>query len=905
MATASEKAKEWLKSQWYSEWQIADASAKIKSQQSQWASRSDIINDIRSNTSSYTWGNAMYGSSSSSSWSSSSWLTSKSNNTNSSAWDIYWDVNGNRTWATPMDFSNTSWTIDESTLSFGKNAHAKQASDSSYLTNRNNNIASYLYNQKITDEEWISKYLSKFSDFTDAEDGEQKNTIWAIKARLWEISKEKWDNWLTGKDDWVTWVDTWSINEWEGKAWYYLDGDGNYYKIYGYDELSEQDKALADRMSETQKKELSNKWAQGMQDDVKTVLDAKRDEEQLKAVQDIKEKLHDNSMEQFAIQTEQTIRNAEESYNNLKQNWQYLGNLGMPWTSSTKIQAIGDCITEAKTQLWELKKLLALQEDAKNLEWKWQVLNYTQQLDNLAYDLRWKVGDELTWLLSKFTAAELEWKLDTIDGITAFKRELLDDLDANLSGLTSASLSQMQYINQEYQKIADKAYEYAQNANTVNKDMSAVKWYYVDGNGNPILDNMGKVIKIQNWDWMEPVFDKETWRLITFTYDENGNRTANVEQLWDNTTSNPPIYSWMSGLSSSTWWMRTERNNNPTAMITDVAKSLWGVEGVDYVQWDSWTNSEWKTYYTAKLLGDPIETTIKLLDRAASTGRWAFYTKWGKQRWTHTAMSDAAWLALSPEEKKNTVLKMLQREWGSIDNMQYYLDQNQSNLWWNKFNNRLIDLFKKDQITEAERKEIKEDFWMNMAQFWDAKEAWLAQQAGETDTYWKIKNIRDAIWYLATNYPWRWKLLTASWKWILWKIGVVEEAMKMNPELATYVKKVDFLLKNLTEKEFLDMKQKWATFGAMSNAEWDIIQQAATDLDAYQSEEEFMDTLVTIYNQYADDAVKAKDINALRSLYSTTPQTQTTVNDTVALPSQQETSGNTVWWYTSYSRRKK
>ena len=80
-------------------------------------------------------------------------------------------------------------------------------------------------------------------------------------------------------------------------------------------------------MSEEQKKELSNKRAQGMQDQVKYYLDSKRDENQLTERQNIKEELHKNDMEQFAIQTEQTIRNAEESYNNLKQNWQYLGNL--------------------------------------------------------------------------------------------------------------------------------------------------------------------------------------------------------------------------------------------------------------------------------------------------------------------------------------------------------------------------------------------------------------------------------------------------------------------------------------------------------------------------------------------------------------------------------------------------
>ena len=62
-------------------------------------------------------------------------------------------------------------------------------------------------------------------------------------------------------------------------------------------------------------------------------------------------------------------------------------------------------------------------------------------------------------------------------------------IDNNLSGLTSASLTQMQWINQQYQDVANKMYDYAQNANKVNSEMSAVKGYYVDGNGNAILND--------------------------------------------------------------------------------------------------------------------------------------------------------------------------------------------------------------------------------------------------------------------------------------------------------------------------------------------------------------------------------------------------------------------------------
>lgn len=48
--------------------------------------------------------------------------------------------------------------------------------------------------------------------------------------------------------------------------------------------------------------------------------------------------------------------------------------------------------------------------------------------------------------------------------------------------------------------------------------------------------------------------------------------------------------------------MRTDRNSNPTAMTTDVAKTGGLVLGKDYVQGDPFIGGDGKTYYTAKLL---------------------------------------------------------------------------------------------------------------------------------------------------------------------------------------------------------------------------------------------------------------------------------------------------------------
>jgi hypothetical protein len=110
--------------------------------------------------------------------------------------------------------------------------------------------------------------------------------------------------------------------------------------------------------------------------------------------------------------------------------------------------------------------------------------------------------------------------------------------------------------------------------------------------------------------------------------------------------------------------MRTDRNNNPTAMTTDVAKSLGLQQGVDYVQGDPFKSGN-STLYTAKLLGDPVQTTIKALDNAASTGKGAFQTATGKSRWSYINMSDKQWLSMTPEQKAQTVAKMYSQEGGS------------------------------------------------------------------------------------------------------------------------------------------------------------------------------------------------------------------------------------------------
>jgi surface antigen len=73
--------------------------------------------------------------------------------------------------------------------------------------------------------------------------------------------------------------------------------------------------------------------------------------------------------------------------------------------------------------------------------------------------------------------------------------------------------------------------EYQKNANIVNTDMSQVRWFYVDGNGNAIVWANGQPVPVPAQSPMPPVFDKDSGQLISFWLDANGNITANVQQV--------------------------------------------------------------------------------------------------------------------------------------------------------------------------------------------------------------------------------------------------------------------------------------------------------------------------------------------------------------------------------------
>lgn len=104
---------------------------------------------------------------------------------------------------------------------------------------------------------------------------------------------------------------------------------------------------------------------------------------------------------------------------------------------------------------------------------------------------------------------------------------------------------------------------------------------------------------------------------------------------------------------------RTDVHNNPTALITDLAKEAGLKEGIDYTVGKPFTTSSGNQLFTANLLGDSIAQTIKIIDAVG------FTTSSGKPRWSYIDPStNEQWKNMTTEQKAAFIAEMKKFEDG-------------------------------------------------------------------------------------------------------------------------------------------------------------------------------------------------------------------------------------------------
>lgn len=306
-------------------------------------------------------------------------------------------------------------------------------------------------------------------------------------------------------------------------------------------------------------------------------------------------------------------------------------------------------------------------------------------------------------------------------------------------------------------------------------------------------------------------------------------KKENLELDWwkaKNTTSSSSDTS-----SSQDWRMRTERNNNPTAMTTDYAKMMWLELWVDYEIWDSFIWEDWRTYYTAKFLWDPVETAIKAFDRWAANN--VFANEWWVLWHWHLWISNQKWLSMTDKEKREVIDKILQKEWGKMDNMSYYLN-NTDNDEKVTYNPAWEDMLRQIatwqvKLNSATAKSYAEMMWTDVRWLWKMVEAYQADQLANWKAAWKdLLNIMAELQILFED-KWLddWQFDTNAWQSLWW--GAIW-------------RKHDQLKEQLKLNKVTEARDKWATFWQMTEYEWKVLENAATSLNILkQDDKEYTD----------------------------------------------------------------
>ena len=414
--------------------------------------------------------------------------------------------------------------------------------------------------------------------------------------------------------------------------------------------------------------------------------------------------------------------------------------------------------------------------------------------------------------------------------------QLLKSIDEKLAMNkdASASISIMDDITTEMEKQKNRLKNLQKEANTVFKwDASqAIVNAYINNKTQEIQNNLS----ILEWRYNSALTIYKT-------------AVSHAEWAADHELKRQSLeldyykeLNWATTSDSTTTQNYTiaERNNNPLNMTVDFMKIMWAELWVDYEIWaDSFVNSNWGRQYYAKLIWDPVETTIRILDRAVANGMNPFT----KTSWSYIEaiwMNKDKWNSMSYEEKAKYINDVwLPREGWKMDNMAYYVNQK----WWgtsyNPASANLYDKYLSWDYGEGWLEKTAKAEWQSMEEFAKSAkaykadlDAWLFNPWGEE---WSVlsQTAYDLLWLFAELYN-----LTAddSWQldfnaWTFW--------------LTYPYDKRDQIKNEMTLEKMVNARSNEIWFWQVTEWEWKMLRNASTALwSAFWTRDENINTEV-------------------------------------------------------------
>lgn len=287
--------------------------------------------------------------------------------------------------------------------------------------------------------------------------------------------------------------------------------------IVAYDELSSDMKIYLDN-NPLAKQQFDLQARAGKEAINKFLMDTEKAVVEWKKTSAYQKAQTENYLARKDITDKAWVRQAQDTLNKTTKNTYY--SAVSPVSSGAMQSAGAGRITEMATQIDELVRMNALEWDAYSM----QVAENARRIQD---DLANKLGQTLFDKLNAIDNGVANGTIATPEQLDRVYKENYQAILKEVPQLTNFAVQQMSDLTTNFmntqKELRDNKIAFDQWAAKYNKEMSMVKWFAVDGNGNPILDVSGQQIEVPKDAPLDPVFDDKTGMVTTFQLDEDGN----------------------------------------------------------------------------------------------------------------------------------------------------------------------------------------------------------------------------------------------------------------------------------------------------------------------------------------------------------------------------------------------
>lgn len=386
------------------------------------------------------------------------------------------------------------------------------------------------------------------------------------------------------------------------------------------------------------------------------------------------------SEEQAQIQSSRKLQDAQKSLSQLKRNTAYLSSQWL-WQSAWALDAFSQQISNADQVFKEMQQYEKYAEDMRKMGYEFDANAYEQGMKEQQDELDKYVSDTIQTIFNNMSAAEMAGQMDTVDEVDAFAEKYFNSIDTDIANMTRKQIAiaenkllWMQDTLKSVREVVAKKAEAEATKRVVDTPLSKELWYLVNGMWEPIMDFMtGAKIVLPPDAPMEPIYNKETGQLVTFTSWPNGELIPKVQRVTD--AQQKPmdwqvdpygnvfainenwqkVFPWQQqnnqqpqgGIPDPMWdlrwnsdkfpWQAWAKNNNPAGIKTTISEATKKLLSDAWIQWANGTPPpQWETgvYMNFNTMADGLAAQKILLSQAGSNDiaqrlqAWVWRGKW-------------------------------------------------------------------------------------------------------------------------------------------------------------------------------------------------------------------------------------------------------------------------------------